>query len=138
MVTRIVVCIFLASMLAGCATSRKHTSGTEVEELQSRVSDLESQLQQKEEEVRNLEQELNKSLGGESGVYAGGDSALTKATPKRIQKALKNAGFYSGPVDGKIGKRTRKAIKEFQKANGLNSDGVVGQKTWEKLRKYFE
>lgn len=50
-----------------------------------------------------------------------------------IQTALKNAGFYNGTVDGKIGPMTKKAIEEFQKANGLNPDGVVGPKTWQVL-----
>ena len=34
------------------------------------------------------------------------------------------------------GRGTKKAIKEFQKANGLRADGVVGAKTWELLSKY--
>lgn len=56
-----------------------------------------------------------------------------KPTPIEIQTALKNAGFYSGSIDGKIGPKTKKAIEEFQKANGLKADGKVGPKTWEAL-----
>lgn len=55
-----------------------------------------------------------------------------------IQKALQNAGFYTGKIDGKIGPLSEKAIKEFQKANGLEADGKVGPKTWELLSKYLE
>jgi peptidoglycan hydrolase-like protein with peptidoglycan-binding domain len=33
---------------------------------------------------------------------------------------------------------TRKAIEEFQKANGLEVDGKVGPKTWRVLSKYLE
>ncbi|MEM7817114.1 MAG: peptidoglycan-binding domain-containing protein [Candidatus Aenigmatarchaeota archaeon] len=54
-----------------------------------------------------------------------------------MQRALRNAGFYKGPIDGKIGPQTKNAIKEFQKANGLVPDGVVGRRTWEKLSKYL-
>ncbi len=53
-----------------------------------------------------------------------------KPTATEIQTALKNAGFYSGAVDGKIGLKTKKAISEFQKANGLIADGKIGPKTW--------
>ena len=62
-------------------------------------------------------------------------SAKKKALPsaKDIQEALLRAGFYKGKVDGKIGRMTKEAIKAFQTANGLNPDGVVGSKTWEKL-----
>ena len=30
-----------------------------------------------------------------------------------------------------------KAYKEFQEANGLKADGVVGSKTWDSLAKYM-
>jgi murein L,D-transpeptidase YcbB/YkuD len=57
--------------------------------------------------------------------------------PENIQKALKNAGFYTGEIDGKIGPKTIEAIKEFQGKNNLKVDGKVGPKTWEDLRKYL-
>ena len=56
---------------------------------------------------------------------------------KEIQAALKNAGFYAGPIDGKIGPKTKEAIREFQKARGLKADGKVGLKTWAELRKHL-
>jgi len=60
-----------------------------------------------------------------------------KLLPENIQKALKNAGFYTGEIDGKIGPKTIEAIKEFQEKNNLKVDGKVGPKTWERLREYF-
>jgi peptidoglycan hydrolase-like protein with peptidoglycan-binding domain len=54
-----------------------------------------------------------------------------------IQTALKNAGFYAGKIDGKIGPKSKKAVEDFQSANGLKADGKVGAKTWEKLSKYL-
>lgn len=57
---------------------------------------------------------------------------------KEIQTALKNAGFDPGPVDGKIGPKTRQAIKEFQRSKGLTPDGVVGQKTWAEMTVYLK
>lgn len=56
-----------------------------------------------------------------------------KPTIQEIQAALKNAGFYNGVIDGKSGPMTKKAIEEFQKANGLKADGKVGTKTWSLL-----
>ena len=56
---------------------------------------------------------------------------------KDIQKALKAAGFYTGTIDGKIGPRTKKAVIDFQKANGLKADGKVGPKTMAALEKYL-
>ncbi len=60
-----------------------------------------------------------------------------KPTATEIQTALKNAGYYTGAVDGKIGPLTKKAIEEFQKANGLKADAKVGIKTWDALSKYL-
>ena len=60
-----------------------------------------------------------------------------KPTTKDIQTALKNAGFNPGSFDGKMGPRTRQAIKDFQKSKGLVPDGAVGPKTWASLSKYL-
>ena len=51
--------------------------------------------------------------------------------------ALKNAGYYSGKVDGVKGRNTKRAIKAFQRDHGLVSDGVAGKKTWDLLSKYL-
>jgi peptidoglycan hydrolase-like protein with peptidoglycan-binding domain len=64
-------------------------------------------------------------------------AAEFRPTTKEIQAALKNAGFDPGSFDGKIGPRTRQAIKDFQKSKGLVPDGVVGPKTWANLSKYL-
>ena len=60
-----------------------------------------------------------------------------KPTPTEIQSALKNAGFYTGEIDGKIGPKTKKAIEAFQKANNLKVDGRIGHKTWELLKTHL-
>jgi peptidoglycan hydrolase-like protein with peptidoglycan-binding domain len=57
---------------------------------------------------------------------------------KDIQTALKNAGFYAGAIDGKLGPKTKKAIETFQKSKGLKADGKVGPKTWAELEKYLK
>jgi len=56
----------------------------------------------------------------------------------QIQKALANAGFYKGNIDGKIGPMSKQAIMDFQKANSLKVDGVVGPQTWGELEKHLQ
>ena len=48
---------------------------------------------------------------------------------REIQRRLKELGYYSGPADGDFGPATEKAVIAFQKANKLNADGKVGEKT---------
>lgn len=56
---------------------------------------------------------------------------------RKVQIALKSAGFYKGKIDGEIGPGTRRAIKSFQTANHLAPDGLVGPNTWERLKKHY-
>lgn len=125
--------------LAGCATAKKDVASLEMQQLKIRVSDLETQLQAKDDEISYLEQELAKTKGEITSTKktAAVKKGSAGATAKNIQKALKEAGFYSGPIDGKIGKRTKQAIMAFQKANGLGADGIVGKQTWLKLKQYL-
>ncbi len=60
-----------------------------------------------------------------------------KPTNEEIQTALKNAGYYTAEIDGKMGPKTLKAIKDFQAANNLEADGKVGPKTWSVLSKHL-
>lgn len=50
-----------------------------------------------------------------------------------VQGALKTLGYNPGSIDGYFGPNTQNAVKNFQRANGLDVDGSVGPKTWTKL-----
>lgn len=69
---------------------------------------------------------------------AQGQAGKDIADPRDIQRALRNTGFYSGPIDGVLGESSRKAIKEYQILHELKPDGVVGPKTWASLKLYLE
>ena len=53
----------------------------------------------------------------------------TGSTVKQIQTKLKTWGYYSGSVDGVYGSATEKAVRSFQKKNGLTVDGKAGPQT---------
>lgn len=55
-----------------------------------------------------------------------------------MQRALLEKGFDPKGIDGKFGSNTEKALKAFQKANGLVTDGKCGPKTREVLYKTVE
>lgn len=59
----------------------------------------------------------------------------TEAT-RAIQRSLLRAGYSPGPVDGRFGSRTVRAVLQFQKSRGLASDGLVGSRTCKALTGY--
>ena len=82
----------------------------------------------------------NESMGGSmptSAEMAGQTGSFHNVSTKDVQTALKNASLYSGNVDGVLGPKTKRAIKEFQTQNKLSADGKVGPRTWQKLEPYL-
>jgi peptidoglycan hydrolase-like protein with peptidoglycan-binding domain len=95
---------------------------------------LQLYLQESPKDTRSKE-ELQKIMGPQNKEIK---EEIPKDKTRQIQFALKKTGFYKGAVDGKIGPQTRRAIREFQKSKGLKPDGIIGQKTWEELRKFLK
>ena len=52
---------------------------------------------------------------------------------KELQIILVNRKYNPNGIDGIFGAGCTKAVKKFQKDNGLKDDGIVGTKTWDKL-----
>ncbi|HRH25315.1 MAG TPA: peptidoglycan-binding protein, partial [Candidatus Paceibacterota bacterium] len=50
-----------------------------------------------------------------------------------LQTYLKVLGYFSQNTTSYFGPVTKQSVKDFQKANGLVADGVVGKATWNKL-----
>jgi hypothetical protein len=51
------------------------------------------------------------------------------------QEALLGLGYEIGEIDGAIGPNTRKAIKEFQREQGLKADGQPSEKLVQEMRR---
>ena len=65
----------------------------------------------------------------EESVYALSKYGSTGSEVKKIQKVLKQLGYYKDSVDGIYGTKTKKAVTSFQKDCGLTADGICGKKT---------
>lgn len=50
-----------------------------------------------------------------------------------LQQSLQEKNFYTGKIDGIYGVLTNDAVKAFQEANQLQTDGIVGPSTWQAL-----
>ncbi|MCM8770548.1 MAG: peptidoglycan-binding protein [Candidatus Omnitrophica bacterium] len=133
---QLLIIIFAGVFLFGCATAGKKTTG---EDLREQLSACEAQLREKDSEISNLRDALAAVIQEKEDLEKT-RTVITTAKPSviDIQTALKNAGFDPGKIDGKMGAKTREAIKAFQKANNLVVDGRVGSKTWALLSQYLE
>jgi D-alanyl-D-alanine carboxypeptidase (penicillin-binding protein 5/6) len=61
----------------------------------------------------------------------------TRKETMKIQKALQRAGYFKGNPTGFYGKRTKAAVRKFQKSKGIYATGWVGPDTWKKLKAYL-
>jgi peptidoglycan hydrolase-like protein with peptidoglycan-binding domain len=56
---------------------------------------------------------------------------------RAVQKALVKAGYDPGKLDGRLGPQSKSALRKFQRAKGLNADGLIGLKTIRALLEYW-
>ncbi len=71
--------------------------------------------------------------GSASGLSAGSRGEEVR----RLQIALSSLGYYKKSVDGLYGKGTAEAVTAFQRAEGLNPDGIAGQEVLSALDAVF-
>lgn len=65
----------------------------------------------------------------EESVYALSRLGSSGDEVSRVQKKLKELGYYKGDVDGIYGTKTKSAVVSFQKNCGLTADGICGKTT---------
>ena len=93
------------------------------------VTDDSKSTKSKSDDSKKSDKKTEKSSKSD-GTCGPGD---TGDAVKKVQRKLKKLGYYSGSIDGDYGKGTKKAVKSFQKRNGLDDDGKCGKKTLAKL-----
>ena len=71
------------------------------------------------------QQSTRSSLEERQNIPPPVDREITYTDILEVQGYLKNLGYYRGSIDGDCGPQTIKAIKEFQKNNGLYVDGKI-------------
>ena len=163
MIERILIILISVVVISGCATPQRRKP-TPVNNLQFKIAQMERKLNEREKEAQELRNEIDRLSYEleEATMYADEDATIVEpvvvnygsttttkanskdgriirvsAKPQSVQKALKNAGYYTGSIDGKIGRGSKKAIIEFQTDHNLKADGIVGKKTWSKLQEYL-
>lgn len=104
----ILISIFFAS--ANAETASPDISGMSIEELLNLRDEIDALL---EEMGHTVYFDIERGSKGEE-VSA-------------IQERLSELGFYSGKTTGKYDSETQKAFKAFEKANGLENDGLASR-----------
>lgn len=132
------------ALTTGCASKKRHER--DVTNLQNQIGALQSEVARLDQALKDSDAALKAAQSG----GAGAGSALGQFTEGAvyhtpsgfelpavaIQKALKKAGYYQGVLDGKVGSKTKQALRNFQKDNGLTPDGVCGRQTWARLQSF--
>ena len=132
--------LLLVLFVTGCATARPRKSDTKIAPVDPQVVALQSELQAKDQQIQDLQYQLEQSRQNPTNNFTASSKGksskirVSGVSVSDLQSALARAGFDPGRADGKMGKKTKAAIKAFQRAHSLTADGVVGEKTWKLLQ----
>ncbi|HSV43077.1 MAG TPA: peptidoglycan-binding protein [Candidatus Bathyarchaeia archaeon] len=85
-----------------------------------------SNYMKKADSVRRLEKIERETIGS---------TQQENPRVKDVQRTLGALNYYSGVIDGIMGKQTRSAVMSFQRKNGLPETGRVDRKTLAQLHK---
>ena len=97
----------------------------------------------KDVSLNEIEAELSKiwqsyGIGGEDGALPAATRATTFTLvvyePEQTQYLLAALGYYSGPIDGILGPQTVSALRDAQKALGLERTGKASPQVLQRLR----
>jgi hypothetical protein len=81
---------------------------------------------------------LSDRLRGQPGIrtpWPTDDAGLSRAERRELQQRLARRGYDVGEPDGKIGQKTRDAIKEVERAIGVAPTGRPGGRVLDALRR---
>jgi len=79
---------------------------------------------------------LQREAAEEKRIFA--DLDVYNAKVERLQTILHETGYNPGFIDGKMGFKTRGAVRDFQADYKLKVSGYVDNKTWEELNRVYE
>lgn len=74
-------------------------------------------------------------VGGMTGKWPRPEGALLVDEKIELQRLLQNKGYYSGAIDGALGKGSREAIRGYQRATGIAVNGEPTSELLKQLRR---
>lgn len=117
------------------ASSKEESSKEESSKEESSKEESSKEESSKEESSKeeSSKEESSKAESSEAlledneGLQAGLDNDYSKVI--EVQERLAELGYLDNSYDGYFGDATETAVKNFQKANGIKDNGVVGENT---------
>lgn len=73
------------------------------------------------------------SVRGVAALRYGDQGPSVAALQDRLSQFAEDSGDFGVEVDGKFGRATEAAVKQFQKQSRLPADGIVSPGTWSAL-----
>jgi len=85
--------------------------------------------------LKSSKQRLYQAKQGNRQLYSmkPGDTGVAV---EQLQQALKTAGYYKGPIDGKYDDDVKTAVEAYQQAQHMSADGTAGAATMDRLGLY--
>ncbi len=125
------VLLALALLLLVFTLSRGTTLVGRLEKLEKGRKDLEN-FEKDHKDLVAMRGEMEKlrldlqSLQSKVQAMSSGPTKNSSIDARQIQKILKDLGYDPGPIDGKPGDGTKKAIRNFQHKENLTENGEIG------------
>ena len=140
LITLFLLIIFTVS---GCATTRAKKPDAAAD-ANNQITQLQGQLAAKDQQLQDMQTRLYAYEKADLPSYTTNVTPAGRVSRSKIinvpgvsvadvQRALTRAGLNPGSADGKAGKKTKSAVRKFQRAHHLPADCVVGPKTWSLL-----
>jgi peptidoglycan hydrolase-like protein with peptidoglycan-binding domain len=121
----LIFAVALAAVLAVPATA--DTLGQKVDAGVQKTKDTAEKVENKAKDLKD------RALGNKTEGSEDHRGAMKNQDIMAAQQALKDKGQDPGMIDGKMGRRTRAALADYQKAEGLKATGRLDDDTRAKL-----
>ncbi|OLC13824.1 MAG: hypothetical protein AUH29_11875 [Candidatus Rokubacteria bacterium 13_1_40CM_69_27] len=127
------IALAVALGLAWVGVAIPATAAEVKEETKSKAEDVKDKLKSAGEKIKDKAVEVKDKVKEKVQGNKGNKEAAGSERVRSAQEALRDKGFDPGPIDGVMGPKTRAAVTNFQKKEGLKATGRLDVATMSRL-----